>query len=88
MGKRLTHEEFLDRLLQINKHYASGELIVVGQYNGSNKPIECYCNVHKVKWSPIPNNLWKGCGCLYCGGMYVLMGFNDMWTVRPDVASM
>lgn len=88
MSMKLTHEEFLNRLLQTNEHYINGELKIVGEYNGSDKPIECYCNIHKITWFPIPNNLWKGSGCVYCGGMYTLKGFNDMWTTRPDVAAL
>lgn len=87
-NRKLTHEEFIERLLQTNEHYINGELSVIGRYVGNNKPIECRCNIHNIRWFPIPINLWKGSGCVYCGGKYVLLGFNDMWTVRPDVAQM
>lgn len=86
--KKLTHEEFLNRLSKTNKHYINGNIKIIGEYQGSNKPIECYCNIHNAKWTPVPNYLWKGSGCPYCSGHFVLVGFNDMWTTRPDVALM
>lgn len=88
MGKKLTHKEFLDRVLQRNKHYIKGEFDIVGKYQGSNKSIECHCNIHNVEWFPVPNDLWRGSGCPYCSSNCVLIGFNDMWTTRPDVAAL
>lgn len=88
MGKKLTHEEFLRRLSQTNEHYINGEFDIVGKYQGNHKPIECRCNIHDIEWFPIPSNLWRNTGCPYCGGKDILVGFNDMWTTRPDVATM
>lgn len=88
MGKKLTHEKFLERLLKTNEHYANGEFIVIGEYRGNDKPVECHCNIHNIEWFPIPINLWRKTGCPYCGGVLALEGFNDMWTTRPDIALM
>ena len=88
MRKHLTHEKFLERVSQKNAYYLNGDFKIVGTYKGSNKPIECYCNIHNITWTPVPNDLWKGSRCPYCAGRYILVGFNDMWTTRPDVASM
>lgn len=30
----------------------------------------------------------NGNGCLYCAGQKVLIGFNDMWTTNPELASL
>ena len=66
-NRKLTHEEFINRVLQTNKHYINGELDIIGRYNGSDKPIECYCNIHNTRWFPVPNNLWKGSGWIFDG---------------------
>lgn len=84
--KTLTHKEFLERLTQKNQHYVDGDFIVVGQYKGMYEPIRCHCNIHNVDWNPLPINLCKGSGCHYCWGKRTIVGYNDMWTTRPDIA--
>lgn len=64
---RLTHEDFIEKLSQNNQYYINGDITIIGTYVGSNKPIECHCNIHNVDWSPIPSNLYRGCGCPECG---------------------
>lgn len=86
--RTLTHEEFLERLMKKNQHYANGDLIVVGQYKGMYEPIECHCNIHNVDWSPLPISLCSGSGCYCCWGKRTIVGFNDMWTTRPDIAKL
>lgn len=86
--RTLTHEEFLERLEQKNQHYVNGDFNVIGQYKGMYEPIECYCNIHNITWYPQPINLCKGSGCHYCWGKRTIVGYNDMWTTRPDIASM
>lgn len=155
MSKKLTHEEFVEKLLRKNKHYADGDFVLIGQYTGSNNPIECHCNIHNTEWKPLPVELCrnKGCpdcgressvknrtlsyeqyneklnksrpgfivvgpyideltptnfqcknghiftntpagvlhshgGCPYCKGRKILIGYNDMWTTRPNIAAM
>ena len=39
MPKKLTHKEFLEKLLEKNEHYRSGGFEVVGKYNGLDKHI-------------------------------------------------
>ena len=65
-NKKLTHEEFINRVLQNNQHYASGNIEIVGQYIGSNKPIACHCNIHNLDWDFTPNELYMGHGCRDC----------------------
>ena len=156
MKKKLTHKEFVEKLLLKNKQYASGDFSLTSEYIGSNDPIGCHCNIHNTDWSPLPVELcrnrnmcpdcgreigirsrtisreefverlnkqipnvklvgqyvnmttrtWFECekqhqwyvtpnnvlntlyGCPYCSGRKTLAGFNDMWTTRPDLASM
>lgn len=85
-NRTLTHEEFLERLVQKNQHYVNGDFDVVGQYKGMYEPIECHCNIHNIDWSPLPISLCKGSGCHYCWGKRTIVGYNDMWTTRPDIA--
>lgn len=65
-NRKLTHEEFINRVLQNNKHYASGNIEIVGQYIGSNKTIACHCNMHNLDWDFTPNELYMGHGCRDC----------------------
>jgi predicted RNA-binding Zn-ribbon protein involved in translation (DUF1610 family) len=39
-------------------------------------------------WNASPQHLFDGVGCPYCGGLKVWRGFNDLWTTRPDIASL
>lgn len=87
-SRLLTHEKFLENLSKKNKHYANGDFDVIGRYMGVYEPIECHCNIHNVDWSPLPINLGKGSGCHYCWGKRTVVGYNDMWTIRPDIAAM
>lgn len=87
-SRLLTHDEFLERLIQKNRHYMNGDFDVIGRYEGMYKPIECHCNIHDIDWNPLPINLCKGSGCNYCWGKRTIVGYNDMWTTRPDIAKM
>ena len=152
--RKLTHEKFLEKLLQKNKHYADGDFIITSKYIAVNDPIGCHCNVHNLDWTSSPAKLYRGWGCSdcgresaakkimisreefvekldksgrnfklvggyinettpaqfmckaghifdnrpiamlgiggcpYCGGRKILIGDNDMWTTRPDIAAL
>lgn len=152
MGKKLTHEAFIDKVKHKNPHFASGEIDILGEYTNSRSHIQCKCNVCGHIWSPIghslcstrgcpecgkkigraqlsheefverinslnrgfviigtyvkadtkvkmqcvfghiwdalPSHLFNGVGCPYCAGKKVWIGFNDLWTTRPDVAQL
>lgn len=155
MSKKLTHEEFIARVIDKNEHVWNGEIEILGMYDGNKKPIECRCAIHNIIWYPTPHDLLDGCGCNKCGhervaqkislthdefvkrvkeinceftvvgkytnydtnvdircknghiwsanprnllsnyagcpfcaGVSILIGFNDLATVRPDVAKM
>ena len=61
--KRLTHEEFLKRLYQIND-----KIEVLDEYKNNCTKIRCRCKICNGEWSPIPLNLLKGHGCSICSG--------------------
>lgn len=148
--KKLTHDEFVKKLLVNNKYYANGEIKIIGQYVDSKTNITCMCMIDGHRWSPrashllegqgcpickskhkqtslgeflkrlkslengitavdvyrgmrvkirfqckightwleTPDNILHGRGCPYCSNRKVLVGFNDLWTTRPDVACM
>lgn len=84
--KKLTNEEFQNRLIQLRE---SGlDVFTNDIYTLVNNNIEFYCsNGHK--WSTITANvLNKHSGCPYCCGRLPIVGETDLWTVRPDVASL
>ena len=67
MPKKLTHEEFIEKLKEKSLYYRQNRYDVVGKYNDAHTPIECYCNVHKVTFYPCSNDLYNGSGCRQCG---------------------
>ena len=83
MGKFLTHEEFLKKLHSVHKD----RIVAIDMYNGSSFKIKFKCQLGHI-WLSTPNDILKGYGCPYCSGQKVLRGFNDMWTTRPDIASL
>ena len=146
--KKLTHEEFVEKLLNTNNHFANGEFDLITKYTHSHNNIDCKCkkcghewcappsslligygchlcriNNWKVSqdafidrlriahdniialdkyngmdvqirfqchlghiWLAEPHNVLRGSGCPYCSDRAVLIGYNDMWTTRPDIA--
>lgn len=67
MGKKLTHEDFMQRVIGNNERVRSGQVEIVGKYKGAVKPILCTCNVHHCTWDAYPRNLYNGSGCAKCG---------------------
>lgn len=59
-----THDEFLKKFK--NKNPYSDTISIIGQYQGANKHIECYCNVCGTKWNTIASSLISGSGCPKC----------------------
>ena len=66
MGKKLTHEEFIARVIEKNEHVRNGEIEILGLYKGKDKPIRCHCVSHDIIWDPRPDTLYKGSGCPTC----------------------
>ena len=67
MGRKLTHEEFMQRVMEKNEHVKNGEIEILGMYDGNKKPIQCRCVTHDFIWHPKPNDLCSGVGCKKCG---------------------
>lgn len=60
-------------------------IVTVGEYINMTTPIDFQCT-HNHIWSDKPTNIIHGKGCPYCANARVWVGYNDMWTTRPDVA--
>lgn len=84
MSRRLSQEEFIKRLDE-------KEIKI--------KPLDPYVRMYDTMrwqcdkyddhiWITRPADIFHGSGCPYCSHNKVLVGFNDLWTVRPDVASL
>jgi very-short-patch-repair endonuclease len=54
--------------------------------SGSHRKLDWVCALGHV-WSAALNSRITGRNCPYCGNKKVLQGYNDLATVRPDIAS-
>lgn len=83
MGKQLTNEEFRNRLRKINNDVYTDDV-----YKTSKDIMTFYCSkMHK--WLAQTGSILYGhTGCPYCSGRYAIVGETDLWTIRPDVASL
>lgn len=81
--RKLTKEEFLSK-----ENKLQDGIEMIGEYIDTRTPTEFKCRIGHV-WLGIPFNVYMhGTGCPYCTGVSVLEGFNDLETVRPDIAKM
>ena len=78
MGKRKTHEEFVEEMKVINP-----DIEIIGEYITNRTPIKCICKKDGHEWSPIPTHLLKGGGCPVCANKVVVPGINDIPTTAP-----
>ena len=58
---KLTHEEFISRMKEINDN-----IEILGKYVNNNTKIKCKCKIDEYEWETIPKNLLKGQGCPKC----------------------
>ena len=80
-NQTMSHDEFVSRVFDINP-----ELTVVGTYVNSGVKVKMQCKNGHI-WSPLPQKiLHDHQGCPYCAGNKIWIGYNDMWTTRPDIA--
>ena len=60
-GKKLTHKEFVERLLEINDNVE-----VIGDYKALKHHIKCRCKLCGNIWNPRAGHLIEGQGCPMC----------------------
>lgn len=57
----MTHEEYVNRLLQVNP-----SVQVIGSYKNIVTPILHKCVIHDYAWKTSPSSVLQGCGCPKC----------------------
>lgn len=62
MGKKLTNEQFLQKLKDLGRD----DIEPLEEYKGSGKKILCKCKVHNIEWEVRPDDLYSGQGCPKC----------------------
>ena len=82
INRRITHDEFVRRVAQVNDEY-----IVLGEYMDCRHKVKMQCKNNHV-WDADPQHLFNGVGCPYCACYAVWVGFNDLLTTRPDIAQL
>jgi len=85
MPKRKTHEEYIKELKIINSN-----IEVVGEYKYARDNIKVKCLNCTGEWEPMAYSLLSGNGCPYCSSSPkdILIGFNDIWTINPELAKL
>ena len=85
IGKKLTQEEFEERVKLMNPH-----LKVVGKYKSMNDSINVFCTICNSETTTIASvaTNTKMCGCAVCHGKQIRIGYNDLWTTAPSIAEL
>lgn len=65
-ARKNTHEYFLNKLTERNKHFQNQELEIIGTYINNKTNIECKCLYCGHVWYPSPSSLLQGSGCPKC----------------------
>ena len=60
---KLTHEEFMNRMRDINS-----DIEILGEYVNNHTKIKVRCKIDGCEWEVKPNDLLKGIGCPKCAG--------------------
>lgn len=84
MGKTLTNEQYLERLL--NKKIIN--IIPIEEYKGAHTKIKHRCLICEHEWNSQPTNICSGYGCPSCNGGHCVRGISDMWTTNPEIAKL
>ena len=85
--RKLTHEEFLNKFYEKNKH--AQNIKILGTYINARTKIKCKCKVDEYEWEAAPNNLLRGTGCPKCSIIERTKTheefINKLHQVNPDV---
>ncbi len=78
--RKNTHEEFIERMKQINPN-----IEIFGKYEGANERLNCKCLICGRVWNSSPSNLLRGRGCTCCKRNRIEIGTKfGRWTVISD----
>ena len=85
MSRKLTNEEFLQKLIDKNIFY-----IPLEKYKGMSTKIkwQCYENPKHVFEATPTDIIYGGNGCPYCSRRRAFIGETDLWTTHPNIAEM
>lgn len=89
-GSKVNHTNSLQSLrpdIAKEWHYVKNEVLHPSEVTcNSNKKVWWQCNIGH-EWFVSINNRTSGYSCPYCRNQKVWIGFNDMWTTNPELAS-
>ena len=86
MPKKMTNDEFQNRLRQLRE--SGFDVYTDDEYVSSNDRMTFYCSKGH-KWPAIVTTVLNNhSGCPYCCGRLAIVGETDLWTTRPDIASL
>ena len=98
MGRRLTNDEFIKRVINGNIGFINGNYDIIGKYVNRRTPVQCQCNIHNCIWDALPDQLYDGRTCPKCyDDRYILNQNNRMktfgdrpnlWETHPEVAKL
>ena len=79
---QLTHEEFINRIHQVNT-----DIEILGTYIDAKTKIKCKCKKCNYEWKSLPGNLLQGHGCPKCVGREKTQEefVNRLQQVNPDI---
>ena len=81
--KSMSRDEFIQKLI------ATGNPTkLYGDYNGIFEDTEFICKIGHIFTDKPSAVLHNNISCPYCSGKRILIGFNDLWTTRPDIAAL
>lgn len=83
MSRRKTHDEYVAQVADVNPN-----IEVIGKYINAKVKILHRCKIDNQEWMASPDHILHGTSCPYCSGMKPIVGKTDLWSTRPDVASM
>lgn len=84
MPKKLTHNEYLDRLKEKNII----NIFPLEKYVTAHTKILHKCNICGYEWYTKPNNVLSGYGCPCCANNCIIVGKNDLFTTHPQISNM
>lgn len=80
--RRITSDSISNKLKQDGRG-----IIMIGKCTGMGGKTEFQCRLGHI-WKARPIDILDGRGCPYCDNKRVWIGFNDLWSTRPDIARM
>lgn len=80
MARRKTQEEYVAEASIVNPN-----IEVLGRYINSNTKILHRCKIDGYEWNAYPTHILSGHGCPVCVNKIIIVGINDLATVRPDL---